>query len=274
MKVKELEKLINEYDSLLIATYTGFTSNYFKETRRRLKGKARIKVSKNTLLQVALSKVKPNYKEKLSEYMHGQNVFFFTNLHPTKLYSYLKEKPMSMPVKAGEIATEDISVPEGITDLTPGPIMTKLSDLGVKTKIQGGKIYVLEEKVIVRKGEKVSKNAADVLAALGIKPVKAVFKVKAAIDREGVIYPPEAVEITPDLLKKKILEVFKENLTLAVSQGIPTKYSAPILVFQAYLKSLNLSVQLSIPTKNNAPFIIMKAFAIAKELARNIPRKE
>ena len=57
------------------------------------------------------------------------------------------------PAKPGDIAPEDILVKAGDTPFKPGPIVGELQKAGIPAAIEGGKIVIKKDKVLVKKGE-------------------------------------------------------------------------------------------------------------------------
>ena len=54
--------------------------------------------------------------------------------------------------------------------MIPGPAVSELSALGIRIKIEKGKINIQKSKTIVKKGEKISQAAADLMSKLDIRP--------------------------------------------------------------------------------------------------------
>lgn len=142
--------------------------------------------------------------------------------------------------KAGQEASEDIGVDAGPTDLMPGPAISELGNLGIKIQIEKGKIHIKDPKVIVKKGEKISAAAADIMNKLDIKPFRVGFIPLSSFDtREGKLY----LEIRVD--KEKTLEELKTS----------------------YSQSLALALEIGYASKDTIKFLIAKAVAHEKALA-------
>ncbi len=270
---RRAEKLLKNYHVVAIAEYEGFTSNYFKKIRQVLKERAVIYVVKNKVFTVVLKKLMPSIYESIKWALKGKNAFIFTNLHPTKLYSLLLKNPQSMKAKPGDLATFNIYIPEGPTDLSPGPIMSKFGELGIKTKVQSGKIYISKEKLLVKKGEVIDKKSAEILSMLGIKPVKAVFNLKIAFDDKGTVYLPESITLTPKKAVKAMKKAFSESVSLALSLSIINRYTAPYIINMAYLKCLKLASETNIPTRAALPIIIRRVYSKAQFIGTYLKQK-
>ena len=65
------------------------------------------------------------------------------------------------PAKPGDIAPEDIIVKEGETPFKPGPIVGELQKAGIPAAIEGGKIVIRKDKVLVEKGHSHRRGVED-----------------------------------------------------------------------------------------------------------------
>ena len=126
-----------------------------------------------------------------------------------------------MKARNGQEATEDIEIPEGPTELVPGPAISELGAVGIQIAIEGGKIHIKANKVIVRKGEKISTAAADVMAKLDIKPFTVGFEPLVAFDtKEEKLY----TEIKID--KQGTLNELKVSFNRAIGFAVNLAYTA------------------------------------------------
>src|SRR4030066_1327364 len=111
---------------------------------------------------------KPGVKEFIKA-VEGPNVFLFTNGNPFKLAMNLDKSKVQSFAKAGDVALKEVSLPAGNTGISPGPMISKFSTLGVKTRIESGNIWVTQDTVITKKGAVITADMADLLQRLGIK---------------------------------------------------------------------------------------------------------
>ena len=58
----------------------------------------------------------------------------------------------------------------GPTSFAPGPIISELAAVGIKTKVEGGKLAVIQDTVIVREGQVISQKVSETLKRLDIRP--------------------------------------------------------------------------------------------------------
>lgn len=157
--------------------------------------------------------------KKLKEQIKDNITILFSDMDCFDLSSELIKNKSPAKARAGQESPEDIEVPAGPTDLVPGPAISELGVLGIKIQIQGGKIHIKEPKMIVKKGEKISVNAAGIMNKLDIKPFSIGFTPLCAFDtQEGKLY----LEIKID--KEAILERLKISFGKAFAFAVEINY--------------------------------------------------
>jgi len=270
--VKELQSLLQRYRVVAIADITGLRANQFQRLRAKLREMAVIKVAKNTLMQRAVRSAassKPGL-EKLVEMLEGPNAFIFTDESAFTLYSILEKNKVTAKAKPGDKASRDIYIPAGNTGIPPGPILSMFKMLKVPTKIEEGSIYVTKDTLVLRKGDGISREAADLLAKLGIEPIEVGLSVKLAYE-DGLVLTAEDLAIDVDSYRGQLAEAFKEALMLSVGLSYPTPESAPFIVAKAHAEALNLSINAAYPTKESAGALLRRAVAEAAALNARLP---
>jgi large subunit ribosomal protein L10 len=187
--VQELSKLIDEKNTILIASIMNIPASQVQEIGKKFRGKAVVKVPKRNLILRAIDNSKNETLNKIEEKIKENVALFFSDLDSFELASELIENKKPAKAKPGQEAPIDIEIPAGPTDLLPGPAISELGALGIKVQIEGGKIVIREPKMLVKKGEKISNAAADLMNKLDIKPFSIGFIPVAAFDKkEGKLY--------------------------------------------------------------------------------------
>jgi len=200
--VKELTELIKNKKTILIASIKNIPASQFQKIGKKLRDKAIIKVPKKNLIFRALDSSETEAIKKLKGQIKDNITILFSDMDCFDLASELIKNKSPAKARAGQESPEDIEVPAGPTDLVPGPAISELGDLGIKIQIQGGKIHIKEPKMIVKKGEKISVNAANIMNKLGIKPFSIGFIPLSAFDtQEGKLYLDIKID-KEDILKK------------------------------------------------------------------------
>ena len=273
-EVQRLKELLRKYPVVAVASIEGIGSYQLYEMRRKLQDKAVLRVSKNTLMRIAIKEVaseKPGI-EKLADYLHGQNIFIFTEMNPFELCRILEESKVSRPARPGDVAPEDIVIPAGNTGIPPGPIMSKFNQFKIPVRIEEGSIVVVKDTVVVRKGEKIPADLADLLNRLGLEPIKVWLQLKAAYV-DGLVIPGDQLRINIDEYKEMIAQAHRDALLLAVGAALPIPEAMNLLLRKAHLEALSLCAAAALPFGEGVRAIIGRALAEANTLAAALAAK-
>ncbi len=267
--VEELRKMFKDYPVVAVVGFRGVPSNQMQRIRRELRGKALIKVVKNTLIEKALEGLDDNYK-KLEEFLYDQTALVFTDMNPFKLYKLLEETKEPSPLKPNQVSPVDVVVEKGPTPIAPGPMMAELQNAGIPVAIERGKVVVRETVTVVKAGEVVKPEVARALALLEIKPIKVGLDTRAIYDN-GVILTPDVLAIDTEKVKEQFVDAYQKALNLAVNCAYVTEETAEILVMKAVMDARNLAINAGLPVKEVMPEIIAKAYSQALALASLLP---
>jgi len=179
--VEELKKLIKENKTILIASIKNLPDSQFGEIKKKMRGKAIVKVPKKNLIFMAIEGSTGDVK-KLESKIDNSIALLFSDMDSFELASELLRKKSPAKAKPGQIAPEDIVVKAGPTELVPGPAISELGALGIQIQIKEGKIEIKADKVIVQEGKVISRPAAEMMSKLNIKPFSIGFTPVAAYD--------------------------------------------------------------------------------------------
>ncbi len=230
--VKELEDLINNKKTILIASIKNIPGSQFQEIVKKLRGKAIVKVPKKSLIFRAIEEAGNESVKKLKENIKESFAILFSELDAYELAGELLNNTSPAKAKPGQEAPEDITIEEGPTDLVPGPAISELGALGIQIQIEKGKIHIKKSKVIVKQGEKISKKAADLMAKLDIKPFKIGFIPICALDtQEGKLY--SEIRIDKEGTINELKEAYSKTIPFAVAIGYPTEDTIKFLLVKA-----------------------------------------
>lgn len=252
--VEKLSNKINNANTVMICNFNGLPSNLFHKTRKSLRGKAEIIVSKNSLIKRAL--------EKTNLYLLNDDKYntaiILSNLSPFEIYKLIKENVVFAPPKPNSIAPEDIVVKAGETSFAPGPMVAELQKYGIKAKIMRGKVIIESDSIVAKKGDKISVGLSTILGKLGITPVEQLLRPVVASDKK-TIFSPEILDINVDKYRNKFLVCYQNALNLSVVKCIYNEKSIPIILQKAYLQTKNFAIQCAIPTKDTIKDLIIKS---------------
>lgn len=264
-EVEEMVELIEENPVVGVIDMHQLPAPQLQEMRKDLYGKAKIKMSRKTLMKLAIERSKKENVEDLKDHLEGEVAFLFTDMNPFRIYNYLQQNKSSAPASAGDIAPSDIVVNEGSTGIDPGPAIGKLQSAGIKTGIEDGKIHVEEKSVAAEEGEEISLEVAEALKMLELEPMEVGLDLKALLE-EGVIFEPGELEIDVDEYYGKVVDGYRQGLDLAVSSGYVTEETTTLLVKKAWNESRSLALVLDFPVKDVIDEQIRKSYSEAKAL--------
>ncbi|MBW6442462.1 50S ribosomal protein L10 [Patescibacteria group bacterium] len=230
--VSELEKLIKEKRTLLIASIKSIPASQYQEIVKKFRRKAIVKVPKKSVTFRAIENSGEEIIKKLEGYIKESSALLFSDLDAFDLAGELLSKKTPAKAKTGQVALEDLEIQAGPTDLVPGPAISELGALGIQIQIEKGKIHIKEPKIIVKKGEKISRASADIMSKLDMKPFSIGFIPLAAIDtKEKKIYVD--IRINKEESIKSLKEAFSKALPFAVEIGYPTKETITFMISEA-----------------------------------------
>ncbi len=230
--VKELSDLIKNKKTILIASIKNLPASQFQEIGKKLRSNIVIKVPKKNLIFRAIDESKNEKVKEVKEQIKESTAILFSDLDSFELASELIENKSPAGAKAGQEAPEDIEVQEGPTDLIPGPAISELGALGIQIQIEKGKIHIKEPKIIVKKGTKISANAAGIMNKLDIKPFSVGFIPLASFDiKEGKLYLN--IKIDKEETLKELKEFFRKALAFAVEISYFSDDSIKFLIGKA-----------------------------------------
>jgi large subunit ribosomal protein L10 len=229
-----------------------------QQIRRNLRGKAVIKVTRNTLIRHAFDEIGGDVKN-LSKYISGHSAIIFTNDNPFKLFKQLEKTKTKMAAKPGEKAPEDIVIEKGPTSFKPGPIVGELQQAGIPAAIEGGKVRIKETKTVVRKGGVISAKLATILVKLDIKPMDVGLALQVAY-HGGDIFEPSVLAVDETVILGQIALAGRQALGLSVEAAFPTKDSTDAILIKAVRDARGLAIEAAIYEKDVVDAIIGKAY--------------
>jgi large subunit ribosomal protein L10 len=256
-EVEEIKKNTAQYTLIGLVDMYGIPAAQVQQIRRNLRGKAVIKVVRNTLIEHALGEIGGKVTG-LSKYVSGHSAMIFTDDNPFKLFKALEKTKTKMAAKPGEKAPEDIVIEKGPTSFKPGPIVGELQQAGIPAAIESGKVKIRETKTVVRKGAVISKKVADVLIKMDIKPMDVGLALQAAF-YEGDVYEPSVLAIDETAILAQVQLAAQQAFNLSVNAAIPTKETIEPILTKAVREARGLAIEAAIYEKDVVDAIIGKA---------------
>ncbi len=271
-KVEELTTAVTESPVVAIADVRGIPAPQLQHIRQKLRGRVRIMVSKKSLIRHSLTRLSDSREgiEQLVDSLNGQVAFVLTDLNPFKLFKEMESTKTKAPARGGEISPEDILVKEGDTPFKPGPIMSELQRAGLPASIERGKVVIKKDTVLVKEGEKIPKQVAQVLTRLEIYPLIVGLNLTGVYEN-GLIFSPEDLRIDDVEFMSRLSDAIVATMNLAMFIHYVTDRTVEPLIVQAEQRALNVAMASGILTKKTAELLLQKAHGQMLSLSSQIP---
>lgn len=227
--VKQLVDLM-KYKTVMIVSIKGLPSAQFQEIKKKLRAHSKIKVAKGNLVKLALEKSGNAALKDLEKHVGADCALLFSEDDAFILAGILNESKSPAKAKAGQISPEDIWAEAGGTDLIPGPDISALGAVGLKVKVENGKLAIQARAIICKKNEPISSERAAILAKLNIIPFKIGIEPIAAYC-DGKVYSGIRVDKEENLHILK--DMYAKAIAFAVSLPFVTKESLSFILGKA-----------------------------------------
>ncbi|MEM3573831.1 MAG: 50S ribosomal protein L10 [Nitrososphaeria archaeon] len=268
----QIRTLAQNYNYLCISKLEKVRSVQLMMLRKMLRNDAKFFVVKNKVALRALMGTKFDFDTKLEEKFRGQNLLIFTNQNPFKLSILLSKNKVSLPAKAGDIATDDIIISAGNTGLQPGPILSEFKEAGVPTKIDSGSIWITKDTVVAKKGDVISPKLAGLLSKLNIKPIKAGLTISFAF-MDGVVLSEEDLLLDLEKIKSEIQTAYLEAKNLSINSNYFTRETISEILCKAHQQAYGLALNAGYITKENIPVLLQKYEIIGRQIYEKLKEK-
>ncbi len=266
---------MSKYTVIAAADLTKVRSSQIHELRKRLRDRVTMVVAKNNLLRKSVEL--GDFKEaKLGEFVKdltGSNILLFSELNPYSLIILLDKSKVRVPAKAGDIATNEIMIPAGNTGLPPGPVISEFGEIRVRTKIEGGSIWVASDSVVARRGDKITAKMASVLSKLGLKPMEAGLTLVVAFDNGTILRGGDLAVDLPSY-KNDLITAINDALNLSTEVGYVTVENAPRILVKGFREALALAGEAAFLEEGTIEYVLKRAVANATALDKKIPSQE
>jgi len=230
-KVKELAEQMKR-KSVMVVSVRSVPSAQFQDIKKKLRHKAKIQVAKKSLVDFALEHSGIKELRELEKFVNDNTALLFSDEDAFEISAILTEEKAPSKAKAGQEAPEDLIVPAGLTELAPGPDISALSAVGLQPKVENGKISIMKEKVLCKKGEIITPEKASILAKLNIVPFKIGLEAVAAY-MNGKVYSDIKIDKTEAV--KELEESFARSLAFAVELNYPANETLDFILGKASL---------------------------------------
>ena len=260
--VEELTDMVNNYSVVGVINMRKLPARALLSMKESLRGSAVIKMSRKTMIKRALDNCNKDLKNLE---LTTVPALLLSNENPFRLYRLIKESRTPAAAKPGDVPANDIVIQKGSTGLPPGPSITTLQKVGLKTSVQAGKIAVMADKVVCKAGEPISRDLTDVLSLLKIEPMEVGLDL-VHVWEDGTVYDRDVLDVSPEYYINELMLGVTRAVNLSVNTGYPTKLTAPIMIQKAFVEARTLAIEADLLEKDFIDQVLAKAARAAKML--------
>ncbi len=271
-RVEILTDLLVKSPVIGIIDIEGIPASQLQQIRAGLPTGSQLMVTKNTLMRLALFRASKKCKniEELSESLDGQRGIITADMNPFRLFRAMEATKMKAPAKGGEAAPDDIEIKEGDTPFKPGPIVGELQKAGFPAAIERGKVVIKKDKILVKKGDRIPRDVAKLLARLEIYPMTVGLNLVASFE-DGMIYTRAVLDVDVDQYMRDMELASSQAFNLAMFTGYPTDMTIRPMLVNAHQNAFNLAFHTEFPTSETLRLMLGKAQGQALSLASHLP---
>ena len=261
--VQNLIKQIQSYPIVGLVNMENLPAQQLQNMRATLRKKdVQIVMTRKKLIQLALKDSKLEGIDKLTEKIKGMPALILSKDNPFTLYGTLQKNKSPAPAKAGQTAPNDIIVKAGPTSFAPGPIISELGAVGIKTKVDGGKLTIIDDVVVAKEGDEITAALAEMLKRLDIQPMEVGLDL-VAVWENGTIFGAKQLHIDEEEYMQNITQAAQWAMNLAMDTGYPTAETIALLLQKASREAKTVALEQNIVNDDTKEEILAKAEAQA-----------
>ncbi len=198
----------------------------------------------------------------LIDRMKGVPALILTTENPFALYKFIQKNKSEAAAKPGQIAPRDLMVKAGPTNFAPGPIISELAAVGIKTKVEAGKLAVIQDTVIVKEGAVISQKVSDTLKRLDIRPMEIGLNL-VVVWENGSVFEAKQLHLDEEEYVRNIMQAARWAVNLAIEAAYACADTAELLVQKAFRDAKAVGVEGAIVTAETRGAILAKSEAQA-----------
>ncbi|MFA5050062.1 MAG: 50S ribosomal protein L10 [Candidatus Micrarchaeia archaeon] len=247
-KVEEILGKMKKHKSAALIELKNLPDVLLQKSRKEIRKSGEVISAKRAVFERVFSSDKKlkNFLEKVNEPV----ALILSDKSPFELAQFFNQNKKKMAAKVGQTSPYEIIVPEGETELPPGPALSELKGAGLAVQIRGGKIAVSKDSVLAKKGELITDKKAKALQMLGILPFEKGINIIYAHDGE-YLYTPQVLAIDSNYVNNGISNAYNLGKNLSINANYPTKSTINIFITNAYMQGKNFSINGKIYSKES-----------------------
>ncbi len=266
--VQELTKLIQDSPIVGIVNLENLPAQQLQKMKAMLRGKnVNICMARKKLLKLALSNSSKEQIDELTEKIKGMPALIFSHDNPFTLYKTIQKNKSEAPAKEGQTSPKDILVKAGATNFAPGPIISELAAVGIKTKVEGGKLAIIDDVVVAKEGDVISAKLAETLKRLDIKPMEVGLDL-VAVWENGTVFGAKQLHIDEAEYLQNLTQAAQWAFNLAIECSYPTKETMVMLTQKAFREAKTVALEASILNEETKEELLGMAEAQANSVKK------
>jgi len=263
-QVAEIAEKLKSSSTIGVVDIKNMPGKQFHELRSKLRKDFDITVVRKKILEFAIEKAKSDKEnlEQLKDKFGEMPAVLFSSENPFKVSKLLSDNKAPAFAKAGDLAPVDIDIEEGPTPFAPGPMISELSKLGLKVKVEAGKIVVQKKSTLVNAGDEISMDVASLLVKLNIQPMEIGLELEGAWEN-GFLFNKDVLRFDVKEYMSNLAGAASRAFMLSIGAVYVTDENMPILVSKAYNEAKALALEKDIFVDALVPQLLAKASAQA-----------
>jgi large subunit ribosomal protein L10 len=253
--VKDVKSLLKDCSVIGILDMTSLPARQLHDMRKKMKDNARIMMVKKRLISIILKE----------SGLKGQPALLMSKENPFRLARMIAESKSPAPARGGDIAPIDILVKAGPTSLPAGPVIGELQKVKIPAMIEGDKIAIRQDTLLVKEGEEISPEQADIMAKLGIEPMEIGLDMVAALE-DGIIYSKDVLFVPQEEYLNDLKNAAQRAFNLTCSIGYYTSQNIGIFLSRAHSEAFGLSMEAGLVNSETIGFLLSKGYSQAEAL--------
>jgi len=242
---ERISRLLTQFDKGFIVCGDNVGSNQMQKIRGDVRAHSQIVFGKNSLIKKAIRALIPDHPqlEKLLPCLKWNVGFVFTHGNLRTVRDALLANKVPAAAKPGQLAQCDVTICAQNTGLEPGQTAF-FQALNIPTRINKGTIEILNDVVLVKKGDKVGTSECALMQKLNVRPFHFGLQVYYCFEGSGSsVYEPDILDITPDFAVKMLQDTITQIAAIGLATGIPNRASLPHLIGHAFKNLLAVSLE-------------------------------
>jgi len=269
-EVDEIAELINQYPVVGLMDLNKLPAACLQRAKHGLANDMKVRIAKKTVIERAIEK---SDKKELLEKMINQPALILTKENPFKIYRKIDKNRSKVSAKPGDVAPEEIIVNAGPTDLPPGPAISTLSAAKIPAKVEGGKIAVIRDVVVAKKGDKITPELASILNMLKLKPIEIALNV-VALWEGGMLFTKDVLAVDETKIIGDMQLSASRAFNLAMHVGWVSKETIRPLIVKAFLNAKTLGIEAGVIDSGVIGDLLAKGKRQAEALEALIPTEQ